>query len=369
MRKVILIIIALLFTGNLKAIEYILYDADKEGNNMPLDPFRFYFNEAEIVRNSDGLIWNIYNIYFTASDFESRNFSPTEFLHAYDDYKQLRTDILISITPLYLNNKDKKVIELKNKAALDTINFISPGQLLQRSIRNLYAADFASDNECLPENVKRSMNARIKSLDYKLVIKERGKYYLIDNDILTEFYYIYASNFVFPNEIKGYGGIYLPEESQYFTPGYIWDTLPKERGGLGLNERWKNYQLQTCFKTYCASADSLGSLNLFNYWIYGTPPPFGTPKFINYKKFIQVRPYIVRNGIGSFQFFPRIGILNGNYDFYLNDDLRNRKTDGIDKDPLVFSFSIKTINNKPVRDFINWYKKEFPPKFRGIASL
>lgn len=255
-------------------------------------------------------------------------------------------------------------MELKGKASLDTINFLTKEQLLQRAIRETYGVDFAGKNLCLPNDLTNKMTGRVKSLDYKLIVKRGGKYYLCRNNVLTEFYYVCTSGFLFPNE-PGYCGIYMPFPSQIYTPDYIENQLFKNGGFSSLAQ---NYTSELSGKLYCSGFDTLNNLRLTNHWMR-SPRGGNTGPYKYYYKSLQTSPYIVRNGSNIFQFLERVGIINGNYEFYLFDAMRNRQTDSpIDTAGVTFDFEVISINKKQIKEFSAWYQQKSPPVVRSVEN-
>lgn len=362
-RKWVYLFIILLILGNrVAAVEYILFDEDRINRPAEVNPFSLYYNVSEIGHKTiPDLSWNIYNLYFTRHNFELRSVYTPGLPAVYADPTLFDNDIVITITPLYLRNTERKLVEIRDKKALDTLKFINEKELLKRAVRNIYAVDFAAQEKRVPDSLDKSMTGRIKSLDYKLVIKRNGKYYLCLNEVLTEFYYVHSSGFLFPDE-AGFCGIYEPWPSQVYTPDFIRKVLPEQlkMGSLG-----SVYANAVSGKLFCGGYDTLSApgLSLVNYWTNMPNVSTASGRLKYYFRSRQLRPYNIRNGINNFQLLRKVGIINGNFEFFLYEPMRNRQTDAPpDTDVINFHFSIKAINNKPLNEFIAWYLKEYPPR-------
>lgn len=357
-----LFIVLIIYRPPAQAAEYILFDEDRVGNSSPAGPFSLYYNVAQIDHKTvPDLTWNIYNLYFTRHNFRLRTVYAPGLLNACKDYTSFENDIIVSITPLYLQNKEQEFVEIRDKQTLDTLQFVKPEELLQRAIRNIYAVDFAWKEECLPDTIEKKLNGRIKSLDYNLVVKKQGKYYLCRNKVLTEFYYACYSGFLFPNE-AGFCGIYMPWSSQIYTPQSIRTTLPRQLEITDLRARYADAISGRLFSSGYDTV-SVPGLSLVNFWTNVPNNATAYERLKYYYRSRQLRPYNVGSGINNFQFLPRVGIINGNFEFFLYEPMRNRQTDAPpDTDTVNFHFRIKAINNKPVSEFAAWYLKEYPPK-------
>lgn len=337
---------------------YVLFDADHLHSPVKTGNFQLYYNQAEIRSKSVAdLTLNIYDLYFARHDFKIYPTDQQGFRKALEDYSRMENDILVALTPLYDHDMERQPIDVTDSVRSGKITFIAYPRLLQEAIRNLYRVSFPDDNLCNDSLVPSY--GRTKRLDMKLVIKIKERYYHVNNYTLTEFYYISRSPVTFPNELT-FGGINLPVSvsySNYFKPSDI-SVLIRQFGGRQAAV-WEHFKKEVFGRIYCAGTDSksIHNIELFDFWTTGTDI---TQKF--YRLRWPGEPFPVRNGSNLFQFVERIGLVNGNYDFFLNKLLRNIKTEPDTPDTLNYHFAIEKINNKPLSDFTKWYEKKYVSK-------
>ncbi|SPZ83602.1 Uncharacterised protein [Sphingobacterium multivorum] len=191
MRKIIILftflaVLAFQLIGSCFAqTRYVVFDQDKLTDSLDghLLCKRTY---AEIRSDSTNFPdLTIYNFLFKKSitDYDSNQKVFQNFISFEREGKSLPVDILVTITPL-----TRSKFELKNisKAIVNKdINVISLDSLLRTSAKDIFYATYA------PLGIfSETPSLNLKRTDYKIVIKRKNEYFLVDNETLTESYFI-----------------------------------------------------------------------------------------------------------------------------------------------------------------------------------
>jgi len=268
----------------------------------------------------------IYNFLFKKSiitdDSNQKVFQ--NFISFERDGKNLPVDILVTITPL-----TRSKFEVKNisKAIVNNdIKLISSDSLLRTAAKDIFYATYAplgifSETPLL--NLKRT--------DYKIVIKRKNEYFLVDNETLTESYFIGKGN-IEPYIINA-AGIY-PQSRNFSKQSYLsTKRLNMLKGGILKDTTlYLNNQGRT--------------IVIDRFWINEPYIPFTKSAGLN-----KGNDWYAVEGIGDFEFYWDNGILNGNFlDYfkkakliYMPDKQLNRK--------LNLFYKTKKINGIPLKDF------------------
>ncbi|WP_293887701.1 MULTISPECIES: hypothetical protein [unclassified Sphingobacterium] len=307
-------------------IKYVVFDQDILTDSLDehLLCKRTY---AEIESDStDFPNLTIYNFLFKKSiitdDSNQKVFQ--NFISFERDGKNLPVDILVTITPL-----TRSKFEVKNisKAIVNNdIKLISSDSLLRTAAKNIFYATYAplgifSETPLL--NLKRT--------DYKIVIKRKNEYFLVDNETLTESYFIGKGN-IEPYRINA-AGIY-PQSRNFSKQSYLsTERLNMLKGGIIKDTTlYLNNQGRT--------------IVIDRFWTNEPYIPFTKSAGLN-----KGKDWYAVEGIGDFEFYWDNGILNGNFlDYfkkakliYMPDKQLNRK--------LNLFYKTKKINGIPLKDF------------------
>ena len=306
--------------------KYVIFDQDKLTDSLNGHLFckRTY---AEIESDStDFPDLTIYNFLFKKSiltdDSNQKVFQ--NFLSFERDGKNLPVDILVTITPL-----TRTKFELKNisKAVANReINVISLDSLLRTSAKDIFYARYAplgvfSDTPSL--NLKRT--------DYKIVAKRKNEYFLVDNETLTESYFI-GNGYMEPYRTNA-AGIY-PQSKNFSKQNYLAaEKLNMLKGGI--------------IKDTTINLNNQGrTIVIDRFWTNEPYIPFTKSAGLN-----QSNDWYAVEGIGDFEFYWDNGIVNGNFLDYFKKAKLNYMPDKQLNRKLNLWYKTKKINGTPLKDF------------------
>ena len=306
--------------------KYVIFDQDKLTDSLNGHLFckRTY---AEIESDStDFPDLTIYNFLFKKSiltdDSNQKVFQ--NFLSFERDGKNLPVDILVTITPL-----TRTKFELKNisKAVANReINVISLDSLLRTSAKDIFYARYApldvfSDTPSL--NLKRT--------DYKIVVKRKNEYFLVDNETLTESYFI-GNGYMEPYRTNA-AGIY-PQSKNFSKQNYLAaEKLNMLKGGI--------------IKDTTINLNNQGrTIVIDRFWTNEPYIPFTKSADLN-----QSNDWYAVEGIGDFEFYWDNGIVNGNFLDYFKKAKLNYMPDKQLNRKLNLWYKTKKINGIPLKDF------------------
>ncbi|MDR6734985.1 MULTISPECIES: hypothetical protein [Sphingobacterium] len=306
--------------------KYVVFDQDKLTDSLNGHLFckRTYAEIGSDSTNFPNL--TIYNFLFKKSiipdDSNQKVFQ--NFISFEREGKDLPVDILVTLTPL-----TRSKFEVKNisKAIINKdINLISLDSLLRTTAKDIFYATYA------PLGIfSETPSLNLKRTDYKIVIKRKNEYFLVDNETLTESYFIGKGNME-PYRINA-AGIYLQSRSfskqSYLSTGRL-NTL---KGGI--------------IKDTTINLNNQGrTIMIDRFWTNEPHIPFTKSAGLN-----KGSDWYAVEGIGDFEFYWDNGILNGNFlDYfkraqliYMPDKQLNRK--------LNLWYKTKKINGIPFEAF------------------
>lgn len=306
--------------------KYVIFDQDKLTDSLNGHLFckRTY---AEIESDStDFPDLTIYNFLFKKSiltnDSNQKVFQ--NFISFERDGKNLPVDILVTITPL-----TKAKFELKNisKAVANReINVISLDSLLRTSAKDIFYARYAplgifSDTPSL--NLKRT--------DYKIVVKRKNDYFLVDNETLTESYFI-GNDYMEPYRTNAAG--IFPQSKNFSKQNYLAaEKLNMLKGGI--------------IKDTTINLNNQGrTIVIDRFWTNEPYIPFTKSAGLN-----QGNDWYVVEGIGDFEFYWDNGIVNGNFLDYFKKAKLNYMPDKQLNRKLNLWYKTKKINGISLKDF------------------
>lgn len=306
--------------------KYVIFDQDKLTDSLNGHLFckRTY---AEIESDStDFPDLTIYNFLFKKSiltdDSNQKVFQ--NFISFERDGKNLPVDILVTITPL-----TRTKFELKNiskAVAKREINVISLDSLLRTSAKDIFYARYAplgvfSDTPSL--NLKRT--------DYKIVVKRKNEYFLVDNETLTESYFI-GNGYMEPYRTNA-AGIY-PQSKNFSKQNYLApEKLNMLKGGI--------------IKDTTINLNNQGrTIVIDRFWTNEPYIPFTKSAGLN-----NGSDWYAVEGIGDFEFFWDNGIVNGNFLDYFKKAKLNYMPDKQLSRKLNLWYKTKKINGIPLKHF------------------
>ncbi|WP_333626776.1 hypothetical protein [Sphingobacterium siyangense] len=306
--------------------KYVIFDQDKLTDSLNGHLFckRTY---AEIESDStDFPDLTIYNFLFKKSiltdDSNQKVFQ--NFISFERDGKNLPVDILVTITPL-----TRTKFELKNiskAVAKREINVISLDSLLRTSAKDIFYARYAplgvfSDTPSL--NLKRT--------DYKIVVKRKNEYFLVDNETLTESYFI-GNGYMEPYRTNA-AGIY-PQSKNFSKQNYLApEKLNMLKGGI--------------IKDTTINLNNQGrTIVIDRFWTNEPYIPFTKSAGLN-----NGNDWYAVEGIGDFEFYWDNGIVNGNFLDYFKKAKLNYMPDKQLSRKLNLWYKTKKINGIPLKHF------------------
>lgn len=306
--------------------KYVIFDQDKLTDSLNVHLFcKRTFAEIE-SDSTDFPDLTIYNFLFKKSiltdDSNQKVFQ--NFISFERDGKNLPVDILVTITPL-----TRTKFELKNisKAVANReINVISLDSMLRTSAKDIFYARYAplgifSDTPSL--NLKRT--------DYKIVVKRKNEYFLVDNETLTESYFI-GHGYMEPYRTNA-AGIY-PQSKNFSKQNYLAaEKLNMLKGGI--------------IKETTINLNNQGrTIVIDRFWTNEPYIPFTKSAGLN-----QGNDWYAVEGIGDFEFYWDNGIVNGNFLDYFKKAKLNYMPDKQLNRKLNLWYKTKKINGIPLKDF------------------
>jgi len=306
--------------------KYVVFDQDKLTDSLNGQLFckRTY---AEIESDStDFPELTIYNFLFkksiAADDSNQKVFQ--NFVSFDRDGKNLPVDILVTITPL-----TRSKFEIKNiskAVANKEINIIPLDSLLRTSAKDIFYATYA------PFGIfSETPSLNLKRTDYKIVIKRKNEYFLVDNETLTESYFI-GNGYMEPYRSNA-AGIY-PQSKNFSKQIYLSaEKLNTLKGGI--------------IKDTTINLNNQGrTIAIDRFWINEPQIPFTKSADLN-----KGNDWYAVEGIGDFEFFWDNGILNGNFLDYFKKAKLNYMPDKQLNRKLNLWYKTKKINGVPFEAF------------------
>jgi len=312
--------------------EFIVFER-KTGLNSKQVHSNLFLSQTDVVLKSGDTTVRIFNYYYSS---EKEWIGPLNVKSLYENtqhLKSLANDVLITAVPL-INPGDTLLRTKITEKELLSLNVVSPDQMLKNALPLLYTHATSRDF---------SMPA-LKTIQYKLIIKEGNQYYKITQPILVVYNLICNDLWYFPNEFKD--GI-LTVSDRYIKKYNISDfeRMRNETGNNGF--LWKKLYDRTYISN--VSDDNDFNARVFSYWEF----PNGDVQSISLK------PKVLRQyhpGLGSFSLLPKIGIVNCTLDYYLkNQILFNQRS----------SFQIISVNSRIPKEFGALLKRALPKAIKG----
>lgn len=230
------------------------------------------------------------------------------------------------------------MIDITHEISKKEIRFVDNDSLLLRSIKDLFFGVYA------PLGIFDSVpDISLKRTDYRIVLKKKEKYLLVDETTLTELYLV-----------KKGGGNYFPNEYDCCSIYTFGEPFPKGTKIRDFGERFLSYPGRLEGKIFLEKLTPLGytenleTFVLADYWTNG----FRVKRTTNTINNPSLSEIFLHDGIGNFQYLSNYGIVNGNFlDYFYGP----RNTYSIDKKrPQIFEleFDIVRINGVIFSDFI-----------------
>lgn len=306
--------------------KYVVFDQDKLTDSLNGQLFckRTY---AEIESDStdfpDLIIYNfLFKKSIAADDSNQKVFQ--NFISFEREGKNLPVDILVTITPL-----TRSKFELKNisKAIVNKdINIIPLDSLLRTSAKDIFYATYA------PLGIfSETPSLNLKRTEYKIVIKRKNEYFLVDNETLTESYFI-GNGYIEPYRTNA-AGIY-PQSKNFSKQIYLSaEKLNTLKGGI--------------IKDTTINLNNQGrTIAIDRFWTNEPRIPFTKSAGLN-----KGNDWYAVEGIGDFEFYWDNGILNGNFLDYFRKAKLNYMPDKKLNRKLNLWYKTKKINGIPFEAF------------------
>ncbi|WP_270087104.1 hypothetical protein [Sphingobacterium sp. SYP-B4668] len=318
---------------------YVLFDQDRLADtlNETLVCKRTYAGlESDSVGFPD---LTIFNFFFRESgpDYRDSKKEFQGFQNFLNTGRELPVNVLVTITPLTTTSFTYKDVttSIENRE----MDLLPLDSLLRRGAQDIFYSIYAPMGifDFDPElNLKRT--------DYRLVIKHKNKYRLVDNETLTEYYYIGRRpiEFYIPNA----AGIFTQSGSKNFSK-----ELCLNGGRLGLIDGGSLYRLKGGIMkdtTITIGFEKNQKIPIDRFWTLSVNPAFTkSPKVLN-----KGSDWYAVEGIGDFEFNWKVGIINGNFlDYFKKGKLIYFPDKQWNKEKVNFWYRTKTINGKKLKDF------------------
>ncbi|WP_448137566.1 hypothetical protein [Sphingobacterium siyangense] len=198
--------------------------------------------------------------------------------------------------------------------------------LLRTSAKDIFYATYA------PLGIfSETPSLNLKRTDYKIVIKRKNEYFLVDNETLTESYFI-GNGYMEPYRNNA-AGIY-PQSKNFSKQNYLSaEKLNTLKGGI--------------IKDTTINLNNQGrTIAIDRFWTNEPHIPFTKSAGLN-----KGSDWYAVEGIGDFEFFWDNGILNGNFLDYFKKAKLNYMPDKQLNRKLNLWYKTKKINGIPFEDF------------------
>jgi hypothetical protein len=323
MIRPILLFFMLFFCGRFsaQAQDYIVFEDTGHVDTLSVESFKLLNTHIELSR--EGRPFHIFNFYFSKQGFRAYGLDRGAFTKAFADYRQIKNDVLVTLTPL-TDSLEQKMKRLKADE-VKGLHLVDFQCLLQNAIKNLHRSFSRND---IRQDDKPGI---IKTTRYKMLIKRHGVYYKVEVPVLTEYYLIDKAGYLFPDGYH-YGEINVmsPGQTKYVT-GIIVDSILHQNQSGTRNGYFPIAAIAE--RTYLSACSKQDSCNIYTYWTY--------PVHLNGLL-----------GVGRFQFIEGIGIVNGTYGSFFDKKfimhLENNFIKSEDDYNGRFVMKLKSINGMPI---------------------
>ncbi|WP_037502439.1 hypothetical protein [Sphingobacterium deserti] len=331
--------ILIVVTGKIAPAQtsYLLFDKDKlTGYTKEGVPYRSSYVDISSSKSMPKNL-TIYNYLFKSETGNGVRLDNRTFYKGWKDSQsnlnRFPSDILISITPL--TKTYFKMVDVSKEVKEGSISFDSNTDLLSWAVKDLYFAIYS------PLGIfdhKEVVNT--KRTDIRLVIKEANRYLLIDDETLTELYYL--DNRPVSPVLKNMCSIVIGSENHGKA-----ETLAKLRNSTG--NSWDLYGKILKDTTIKMVSKDKKTIRIQRFWTNGYVIPFTSQtKNRGIKK-----EWFVKDGIGDFEFLWGIGVINGNFLDFFMEAKPNYSPDKSVVKMYKLNFKTKRINGVPFEKFLS----------------
>ena len=340
-RKIITLLLLLCFSTLLgySQPQYILFDkSNLSGSTAKGIPFKNAYIDIKPKKRGEFADLTIYNFKFSHG-YQTRYLDNKQvFQHWKKSLKELHffpKNILITMTPL---TRDKfKRVDVTDQVNRGELQFTVADSLLKSAVKEIFYGIYA------PLGVLDwDQELKIKRLDFRLVLKERDRYFLIDNETLTEFYYVDYKPIY--QDLLTTCGIHPATRNEQKAAYIKGDVYPTGHGKNLYGKILKDSALNIDLKEnrYVRFYHFWTNSYVLSFYKYGD-------------RWGQDRAWWVDSGIGDFVYVESIGIINGNFLDYFRKALPTYSADAKTNPQFHLYFETARINGLKARDYLQRY--------------
>ena len=278
------------------AQQYIIFERQTTINQKEIAKGIFLSQNEVMVKSKDTTL-SIFNLYFSS---DTSDLYPLNSKNIADNSKSisfLNNDIVITAVPLVKPGEQLQYKEISS-AELAGFEIIKPLEILKKELPDLY----------IHATQRYYTMPSLKTLNYRLIIKDKGKYYFVKQPVLLVTNLVCSDLWYFPTEFKD--GVL--NASTKFSKSYRMPDFKKMAAETGSSFLWKELQN----RIYLGDVDKNSDFGIpvYSYWEFLSGDAISILSEKNNLK--QYQP-----GLGSFTLLPKFGIVNCTLDYYLKNKL------------------------------------------------
>lgn len=319
--------------------EYILFEKQQSLNHKMIVPGIFLSQNDVLLKHGDTTL-TVFNFYFYNDKTDVWGLDLKALEDSQKDISLLRNDVLICAVPLIKPGEQLQYIKL-TPAELEKLKIISIKELLLNTVPSLFTH----------VTTRKASMPSLKSLKYDLIIKDGTDYFKVIQPVLVSQFIIYSAEWYFPNHFKD--GVLNASYPNYIKT-YNMQDFDKIDNEVRRSFIWRELQN----RIYVSKIENIKAYHpIYHYWEF---PGRGARRFsIKDRIFDQAHP-----GLGSFDFLPKIGVLNCTLYFYLQRETHGEMAECCENHPT--SLKITSINSLNPETFYSKYRDSFPKNIRFI---
>ena len=362
MRQIAIIILLLTLSLMGRAQEgktYIFLNEDSLSFNQKIEYLDFLTSKTELKSKKDkNLDIHIYNLYFNRANQCNPNDEiavNNYFKIAFEDINTMPLDLLITITPLVDKKNVYDMVEINDDLQKYLNNSMSYKELIKMGLKSVYEQKYKT------LALTATNKELAKTIEYSLIVKRKNKYFLYNNITVLEFFAVSSRQAYYPTE---HSFVEILTRTNR-------NTMQSVRGDADDILLQSNKYLHTVNRILLQEYDRLNNSHIITnkYYINGDNGSYGKKFYANTEE--ELAKFPVGNGVGEFNFLPKIGIINGNYSMFFNrgyNYVASGKHDKYLKNiTYFFDFEIERINNLSLDDFCTWYINKY--EISGIIPI
>ncbi|MEJ2882264.1 hypothetical protein [Pedobacter sp. GR22-6] len=280
-----------------KSQQYIVFERKQTLTWKPVVN-QILLAQNEVLTKHGDTSLSIFNLYFTSDTVDIGRLNSDTLRKEGNRLTSLSSDVLFTMVPMITPGDQLKLKKIsKNEVA--ALNVLSHEQVLKNIIPKLATVSEAALYE-MPS---------LKSKDFRLIIKMRDAYFLVEQQVLSVAQVVSHVDWYFPNQFKD---AVIPYSLTY-QKAYRFKDIENFRKDFR-DIKLIRQQIQN--RIYFSGVDTANVFHLpiYNYWESLNDDAMSI--MFSSQKLEQFQP-----GLGSFGFIAKIGIVSCTLDYYLKKEI------------------------------------------------